>query len=69
MWYIFRLAKSINTNDHEILSKISEILMVSMEYHYNGLKLFSLNDTNMFQSKILYQELSLMIMVYLKVWF
>ena len=69
MWYIFRLAKSINTNDHEILSKISEILMVSMEYHYNGLKLFSLNDTNMFRSKILYQELSLMIMVYLKVWF
>ena len=69
MWYIFRLAKSINTNDHEILSKISEILMVSMEYHYNGLKLFSLNDTNMFRSKILYQELSLMTMVYLKVWF
>ena len=69
MWYIFRLAKSINTNDHEILSKISEILMVSMEYHYNGLKLFSLSDTNMFRSKILYQELSLMIMVYLKVWF
>ena len=33
--------------------------MAYVEYHSNGLKLFSLNDTNMFPSKILSQKLSL----------
>ena len=40
--------------------------MVYVEYHYNSLKRFSLNDTNMFPLKILYQELLLMIIVYHK---
>ena len=41
-------------------------IVVYVEYHSNDLKLFSLNDKNMFPSKILDQKLSLMIMVYQK---
>ena len=41
-------------------------IMVYVEYQSYGLKLFSLNNTNMFPSKILYQKLLLMIMVYHK---
>ena len=38
--------------------------MVYMEYHSNGLTFFSLNHTNMFPSKILYQKLSVIFLIY-----
>ena len=45
--------------DEILLSNLE--CMVYMEYHYKGLKILLLNDTNMFPLKILYQNFSLMI--------
>ena len=50
------------------IPKIKNIL-VYVEYHANGLKIFSHDKINVFPSKILYQKLSLMIMMYHKAQF